>query len=107
MKRFLILIVAVLFSIAAIGQQDSGGYTGVKKAYYVQKNKKLLKETPYVHGKKDGVVKSYYKNGNLKQEIAYKDGERNGLFVTYWENGNKRFEILFVNKKNRSSYFLL
>jgi len=55
---------------------------------FKNRTKQKLQEGYYLHGKKEGVWKSYYVNGNLKYEIAYVNGEKNGKAKIYYENGN-------------------
>ncbi len=79
MKGILILMVAGLFSIGALAQQDSG-FTNIVKYYndydgFMQQldstNAVLRVVEAYKNGKTCGVVKIYYKNGPLSVPVPF------------------------------------
>ena len=39
----------------------------------------LMKETPYLHGDKEGMMKVYYENEVLKEETPYKRDKKDGV----------------------------
>ncbi len=78
---------------------DISGFSSKIKDYETTDVKNYLKEyyengsigekgtlrrlTPYVNGKKDGLVKEYYQNGQIWRTTNYKKGKREGKQIEY------------------------
>ena len=60
--------------------------TKTKGKEYKSKNKQLLFEGDFIHGKKNGIGKEYNKKLNVIFEGEYKNGKRNGNGKEYIEN---------------------
>ena len=60
--------------------------------YRVYPNNDTLVIGKYLHGKKDGAWKNFYKNGKLKEFRNYKNGVKNGKHFGFYQNGDKQFE---------------
>jgi antitoxin component YwqK of YwqJK toxin-antitoxin module len=97
--RVLFVILFISFSINGIGQQKlpDSNFTGIIRD--TGKNGKVLKETPYLNGKKNGVEKLYYLDGDLKAEEPYVNGELNGVKKSYYESGMLASESPCINGK--------
>src|SRR5690606_32296421 len=50
-------------------------------------NGNVKRESFFVKGKPEGLVKEYYPSGKPKKEITYKNGKPNGITRTFYENG--------------------
>src|ERR1700722_4450990 len=68
---------------------------GIARGYW---NGKLMKETPYVNGKIDGVMKNYDVKGVLVRESHYTGGKKNGIEKGYLGNG-VYIEIPYIDGK--------
>lgn len=83
--------------ITSPNNTQTNGYTPdsvLKKQSYG-----LTFETPYKHGKINGVEKVYYSSGKLFRETSFSNGVSNGFQKTYNENGSLLFECNTVNGK--------
>lgn len=83
---------------------ENGVYHGDVIDYYV-KNKKvrmnIQRITPYVNGKKDGIMKEYNQEGDVIKEVEYKDDVINGKYKLYnYQYKIKTIEMKSVNSKN-------
>jgi antitoxin component YwqK of YwqJK toxin-antitoxin module len=89
MRFLLILIVFGAFSINTISQQklSNNSFTGLLKD--TDKNGKVIKETLYKDGKKNGIEKEYFETGNLKKLVTYSRGKKNGLSEEFGGFGAK------------------
>jgi len=58
---------------------------------------RVLKKTPYVKGKKDGVLEVYYPNGDVMAQITYVNNIRQGRAIKYNKDGSINQEVLFQN----------
>ncbi|MGZ4035263.1 MAG: ankyrin repeat domain-containing protein [Bacteroidia bacterium] len=67
---------------------------------YFDRKGRLISETPYKNGKKNGEFKYYYKSGKLKQSINYSDDKELGFWRDYYENGKIKFEADCDGKGN-------
>ena len=54
-------------------------------------------ETPYVNGKKHGLVTGWYENGQKQYEIPYVNGQQHGIETWWYSHGQKWHEIPYVN----------
>lgn len=70
---------------------------GLQK-YYSLKGK-LIEETVFSMGEKDGKSIEYWENGNIKSEEIYKKDKRDGLSTTYHINGGIDCQIQFKDDK--------
>ena len=52
----------------------------------------VKRETVFVKGKPDGLVKEYYPDGKIKKEMHYKKGKPNGITRSFYENGKVETE---------------
>ncbi|WP_320040513.1 PQQ-binding-like beta-propeller repeat protein [uncultured Desulfobacter sp.] len=116
LKRFLVLI-SLIFMIAiySCGQSQIDFKETRKEKEIVYKvgeekpysgivikkddNGKIIEETAYQDGIKNGPSKEYWDNGKLKSETVYKDNNWNGLRKRFWENGKLRSEGKYINGK--------
>ena len=60
--------------------------SGIHQDY--AKNGKLISESNYTNGQRDGLLKEWYSNGNQKFEGSYTNGKREGLHIIWDEDGN-------------------
>ena len=60
--------------------------SGIHQAH--AKNGKLISESNYTNGQRDGLLKEWYSNGNQKFEGSYTNGKREGLHIFWDVNGN-------------------
>ena len=58
---------------------------GIAKSY--DQNGTLIKEDPYVDGKRDGIFKLYRHDGTLEATASYKNGQRDGKTIFYDHSG--------------------
>ncbi len=70
---------------------------GTVYSYFVNNVKKgaplkVVQETPYKNGKKEGVEKEYYINGVLKRESTYTNDKLNGSYKLYTLSGELESE---------------
>lgn len=91
------IFMIIIFSYFVFGRDKMMNGNSVEKVYHYNGN--LLTETPFINGKKHGVVKTYLKNGVLERETPYKDNLINGVVKDYYENGNLEAEISYINNK--------
>ena len=77
-------------------QDNSMDKVEVRKIYY--ESGALCWETPYVNGKKHGIVRSYYASGALLWETPYVNGKKHGIEKCYYESGALRLETPYVNE---------
>ena len=69
--------------------------TGKFQAYH--KNGKLMSESHYVNGLKDGVEKGWDPYGKLRLETNFKNGKNHGVARNWHPNGQLMNETSFVN----------
>lgn len=69
---------------------------GIVKWY--DENKKLVRETIFEKGKKEGIQK-IYKNGKLKAEMPYRNGQLHGDMKFYTKNGKLLALLKVQNNK--------
>ena len=58
---------------------------------------RVLKRTPYVNGKKEGVLKVFYPNGDTMAEITYINNIRQGRAAKYNKDRSINQEVFFQN----------
>ena len=56
-----------------------------------------MSETPYLEGKRQGVMIKYYEDGSKSSETPYVDGNANGTEIKYRRNGSKEMETVRKN----------
>lgn len=74
--------------------------------YFPQGSKEV--ETEYVHGKKHGDYRTFYKSGNLHGKGQYTKGHENGCFIEYYDSENadiKSKTQYNMGQKNGMYYF--
>lgn len=74
---------------------------GLVVHYYPHGSKEV--ETEYVHGKKHGDYRTFYKSGNLHGKGQYTEGHENGLFIEYYDGENKDIKSTTIYKKGRKN----
>lgn len=77
---------------------------GTVYSYYVNNTsktapQKVVEETPYVNGKKEGVQKEYFIGGNVKKEANYKNDKLNGWYRQYVPGGALDFEAYYFENQ--------
>ena len=70
------------------------------RGYHEDGSKK--EETPYVEGKRQGVMIKYYEDGSKSSETPYVDGNANGTEIKYRRNGSKEMETVYVKHSKQS-----
>jgi antitoxin component YwqK of YwqJK toxin-antitoxin module len=67
----------------------------------VEYNERGLKiaETPYVHGKQEGVATLYTPEGKWGSSVTFKEDKKNGSFIQYFPSGAVFKDTLFVDDK--------
>src|SRR5690606_36029601 len=99
--------------------QKEKGYFDTGELFYIVEIK---------NGKKNGVLKEYYKNGNIRviseyyddklhgtsvfyteegikdQTVQYENGIISGESITYYKNGNVKSKIFYINNKREGEY---
>jgi antitoxin component YwqK of YwqJK toxin-antitoxin module len=70
---------------------------GVQKGW---KNGKLISETPYVNGLRQGLYKEYYPSGNLKEERNFVNDSLSGKYFNYFEDGTLQREYYYQSSKS-------
>jgi antitoxin component YwqK of YwqJK toxin-antitoxin module len=58
-------------------------------------NGTLAKQTPYIDGRQDGVMKAWYPNKALQQERFFDEGKKQGIHKGWWPDGTPQFEYSF------------
>jgi antitoxin component YwqK of YwqJK toxin-antitoxin module len=76
---------------------------GSKKSYY-ENNSKLLEESTYSKGLREGVAKYYDTEGKLIAEYNYKNGKFEGTNKTYYTSGNVQSEEICVDNLKTGVY---
>ena len=66
----------------------------------------LKEEFFEINGKKEGILKLYYKNGNIMSIRNYVNNKLNGEYERYYENGNIYEICNYVNGKLNGEYKL-
>ncbi len=65
------------------------------------KNLKVILESFYINGKKEGISRSYYKDGSIYKEEEYVNDKLNGIFNLYYKSGHIYKKGKYTNgKKN-------
>lgn len=82
----------------------NGVLNGMTYSYYVNNVKKgmppkIVEETPYKNGKKEGLEKEYFITGGIKRESEYKNDLLHGFTKNYGMNGKVETEVYFFNGK--------
>lgn len=77
---------------------------GTVYSYFVNNMKKgapsrVVEETPYVKGQRNGVEKEYFLGGSLKREATYKNDKLNGPYKNYTIEGTLESEAYYFNNK--------
>jgi len=57
---------------------------------------KVMSETTYEYGEKNGPYRSYYDNGRVMEEGQYKDGLRDGAWKSYGSDGELEFTYSYA-----------
>ncbi|MDR0228916.1 MAG: hypothetical protein LBI72_07620 [Flavobacteriaceae bacterium] len=60
---------------------------------------KIVTETSYVNGKKEGAFKKYHQNGVLEEEGSYKQKKKEGEFKSYYSSGKPNTVENYVDGK--------
>lgn len=63
-----------------------------KTIVYSAVTHKIVEETEYVDGIRNGECNQYYDNGKLMIKMNYKNDKLDGLYVSYYPNGAKKDE---------------
>lgn len=61
-----------------------GMYNGKYQRFH---NNKLMEESSYKDGKKEGISITYHENGQQRGSVTYKNNKKNGLCISYSRNG--------------------
>ncbi len=69
MKKTHLTLILFIFTLVSYAQE-------VKKKYY--DSGKLMKETPFVDGRKHGIEKWYFESGKVRFATSYTHGTING-----------------------------
>jgi antitoxin component YwqK of YwqJK toxin-antitoxin module len=78
-----------------LGIYHAGKLSGIVRGYY--KSGKLLFETHYLNGLRNGSDRAYYENGKLMYEDTLINGKANGVHKEYYETGKLEMEVLLTN----------
>ena len=71
---------------------------GVQKRWYGYfKGGKLMAESTYVKGKREGLATVWHPNGKKMMEVRFEDGQRNGIARRWHENGKKEWEGVYAS----------
>ena len=70
-------------------------FTGFIRERY--SNDTIFHITPFVNGKEEGWMYTYFPEGNISEKRYYHYGEKDSVHRGWWQNGNPRFEYHFVN----------
>ena len=116
MKKLLILIVAIFFSLPSFSQNISEGkdglyydnqgalYTGTYRTLF--DNGQVKSEIPLVNGQKSGSMMIYFPNGQVNEIRSYKDGKMDGTWLTFTEKGSKVAEANYTNGLKNGKWFI-
>lgn len=66
----------------------------------------ITSETPYLDGKKHGIVRIYY-NGKLRTETEYVGGLKNGVHTRFWDNGLVALTEIYQNNSRHGLSVLM
>lgn len=87
-----------------IMEYRNGLLNGLKKLYYNGKPDKVLEESYYKNGKKDGIAKWFSEDGLLIAEYQYKNGSFEGIQKNYYEDGSVLSEEMYENNVPIGTY---
>jgi hypothetical protein len=92
----LIFLLALTF-LFLFGCSDSGDEQEVKNKFYP--SGKLMQETHYKNGIREGLETSWYETGEKKLKGQFKDGLPHGLWTRWNKDGTKKFSKKQILKK--------
>jgi antitoxin component YwqK of YwqJK toxin-antitoxin module len=72
--------------------------------YYSEFDGSVRIREPYLEGKLEGVVRSYYPNGTVSEELEWKQNEKHGEWNQFYENGAPRLTGHFEEGKLEGPY---
>lgn len=116
MKKLMILIVAIVFTLPLFSQNISEGkdglyydsqgalYTGTYRNFY--ENGQIKTEIPLINGLKSGSMMIYFQNGQTNEIRSYKDGKMDGTWLTFTEKGSKVAEANYANGIKNGKWFI-
>lgn len=72
-------------------------FSGEMVSYHSSGN--LATSDYFVHGRREGFSRKWFRDGTLGYESYYKKGARDGYTRSWWFNGNPRSEFFYVDGK--------
>ncbi len=72
--------------------------------YYSEFDGSVRIREPYLDGKLEGVVRSYYPSGEISEEVEWKQNAKDGSWNQYYKNGAPRLSGHFKNGLLQGSY---
>jgi antitoxin component YwqK of YwqJK toxin-antitoxin module len=72
--------------------------------YYSELDGSVRVREPYLEGKLDGVVRSYYPDGKISEEVSWKQNLKEGPWKRYYQDGTPRLSGHFKNGLQDGSY---
>jgi len=72
--------------------------------YYSEFDGSVRIREPYLDGKLDGAVRSYYPNGEVSEEVEWKQNVKEGKWMKYYKNRVPRLSAHFKNGLLQGSY---
>lgn len=96
-------VVLVLFFLLNACSNKFDGENGVETIYYP--NTTIVhKSIEYKDGKKNGVMKEFYKAGNIRLQIYYVNDEIRDSTITYFSNGKLAGIKIVIKKKKEGCW---
>jgi antitoxin component YwqK of YwqJK toxin-antitoxin module len=74
--------------------------------YYSERDGSVRLREPYLTGKLEGTVQSYYPGGEVSEEVQWKQQVKEGPWKQYYENGIRRLEAQYKNDLLHGNYEL-
>lgn len=66
---------------------------------------KIIKDYPYINGKKNGTCREYYPNGKCKKEESFVNDIQKGLSIEHYTNGNTRLVLRNFKSGDYINYY--
>ena len=116
MKKLLVLISAIIFTLPSFSQTISEGkdglyynsqgepYTGTYRTFF--DSGQVKSEVPLVNGLKSGSMMIYFPNGQVNEIRSYKEGKMDGTWLTFTNKGAKVAEANYTNGQKNGKWFI-